>query len=148
MKRAMEINLIRGENFHQQGLRVKGFEPLLDNCPACSATAPLAYNGVGTAICRAGHVFDRCKLTLLPLTDPHWQKTCLDCELEFISEHKYPEMNTRLTSDREKLINRDIVNDDKVGVRSSTGNVQWLLLANAVFDKFDKCPYCGGYYTG
>lgn len=141
----MENSWIRGEHFARQP---EGSKALLDDCPACNAMAPLAYCGVGAATCRAGHVFNRCKLTLLPLTDPYLQKTCLDCGLEFIDEHKHPEMNVRSTSDPEKLLTRNIVNGDNTSATSSTGDLQYLYFANALFDKFDRCPFCGGYFTG
>lgn len=141
----MEISWIRGEQFRRQA---KASSPLLDDCPACNTMTPLAYSGVGVARCRAGHVFNRCKLTLLPLIDPYWQKTCLDCELEFVDEHKHPEMSIRSTTDPKKLLAHDLVDNDSIRVRRSTGDVHYLYLANAVFDKFNHCPFCGGYFTG
>ena len=87
-------------------------------------------------------------MTLLPLTDPYWQKTCLDCGLEYVDEYKYPEMRIRLTSDPRKLLTRDITETDNIRLRSPAGDVQYLHLANAIFDTFDRCPFCEGYFTG
>ena len=143
----MEINWNRGEQLNDGILGGKRLLPLLEDCPVCSPTTALAYKSLWRATCRAGHTFDRCKLTLLPIIDPSRRKTCSDCKLEFIDEYKHPEMKVRSTSDQDKLISRDTANAN-VETRPSTRSFAWLYFANRVFDTFNRCPYCDGYFTG
>ena len=147
-ERAMEINWARGQQLDNEVLGREGFQPLLVKCPVCISTTALAYKSLWVATCRAGHNFDRCKLTLLPITDIKWRKTCSDCKLEFIDEYKHPEMKIRSTVNQDKLISKGTANGNDVEIRSSAGDAGWLHLANHVFDKFDRCPYCEGYFTG
>ena len=144
----MQINWVRGQHFHDNTPGGKRLQPLLDDCPVCNSSTALAYKSLWVAACPSGHTFDRCKLTLLPIMDPSRRKTCSDCMLEFIDEYKHPEMKVRTTTDQDKLINKDAANSNSVVVRSSTGEIEWLNLANHVFDEFDRCPYCQGYFTG
>ena len=113
--------------------------PLLVECPVCVPKTMLAYKSIWVATCRAGHLFDRCKLTLLPITDPSWRKTCSDCKLDFIDEYKHPGLKVRSTVNQCDFIENDSANSN---------DVERFYFINHIFREFDRCPYCNGHYTG
>lgn len=120
---------------------------LLDVCPCCPSNAPLLWAADLSAQCERGHTFSRCCLTFLPILDPQWSKVCADCKREFINEHTHPELATRCGPDRILTgVNPSV--EDRTKPTASLGSKVWCHLANFIFEKFDKCPYCNGFYFG
>ena len=118
-------------------------------CPVCTSPSALAYNNIWAASCNAGHQFDRCKLSLLPIVDLTWQKTCADCGLQFFDEYKHPGMKIGSTTNRDHVIHSDTLDSTGSEVEpSSTGETRWTYFANHLFVEFDRCPYCEGNFTG
>ena len=131
----MAVTWDRGKRYHESSATDEHSDALVEQCPVCPSPTTLAYKSLWVAICKAGHQFDRCKLTLLPILDLTWQKTCEDCGSHFINEYKHPEMTTMSASDRDHVIGNEI--------RTRT-----TYFANQLFVEFDRCPYCKGNFTG
>ena len=118
---------------------------LCDLCPACPSPQPLLWYGVVHTQCPVGHTYDRCALSFLPLIGAQGSKACLDCGRDFLNERTYAEMQheTPMEGIAEGALSPSIDNQP----HSDLANGEASSLACYLFEKFDVCPYCGGFFS-
>ena len=118
---------------------------LVDMCPVCPDHQPLPWTGSSEATCPRKHVYSRCALTFLPILSPEWSKICIDCRREFMNERMHPELQTKPGS--EQILEGVAPPSGLNQPLSSAENGKWFHFANCLFEKFDLCPYCGGFFA-
>lgn len=105
-------------------------DDLTDECAICKSQLRPQLS----VRCSNGHPFSRCSLTFLPIFDPKVMKVCSDCGREFINQYRHPAVY------QPQDHNSEAAGHGLLEQREGSTFAQFL------FDTFNICPYCEGYY--
>ncbi|KAK6342523.1 hypothetical protein TWF718_007926 [Orbilia javanica] len=100
----------------------------VEKCNVCEAGVP--FDDLMNGRCEKGHLFKRCALTFLIITDPN-SRVCGVCSREYVSR--------KMVEDDEKTPALRDARDEKMDASEPT-------LLRILFDAVDTCVFCGGSF--
>ncbi|KAK6331490.1 hypothetical protein TWF730_004572 [Orbilia blumenaviensis] len=103
----------------------------LETCTICLAGVPLG--DLMNARCGNGHLFKRCALTFLIITDPN-PRVCAICSREYVSK--------KMVEGDEQMPH----NHDEEASYMDMDNVREPTLLRILYEAVDTCVFCGGSF--
>ncbi|KAK6503688.1 hypothetical protein TWF481_008692 [Arthrobotrys musiformis] len=103
----------------------------MEKCKDCDRNVPL--DDLMNGRCENGHLFKRCALTFLLITDPN-SRVCGICSREYVTRKMVEEDETVVAA------------LDARGERMDGDNVREPTLLRMLFEAVDTCVFCGGSF--
>ncbi|KAL9614013.1 MAG: hypothetical protein Q9167_001493 [Letrouitia subvulpina] len=133
----------------------------IDRCPICNQV--LLWDSLTGAYCPSGHLFARCALTFLPITEPGISKYCERCHREFLDQDHFFQTHQELLDPPSKRHSLDITHvsqqqsalgpclDNEYSARQPSSDHEKASksvygLAKLLFIYFSVCPFCQGFF--